>query len=53
MGYDVDSTGRIAADATIHYPNLDLTKHLRFWFAWQDGQLRIDEVDGEITFAVP
>ena len=52
-GIDMDGAGRIAADATIHYPNLDLTKHLRFWFAWEDDQLRIDEVDGEITFAIP
>ncbi len=49
----VDSSGRSVVDATIHYPNLDRTKHLRFWFIWQDGRLRIDEVDGEITFAVP
>ena len=48
-----DGSGRTVADVTIHYPNLDRTKQLRFWFAWQDGQVRIDEVDGEITFAVP
>lgn len=48
-----DPAGRTVADATIRYPNLDRTKRLRFWFVWDDGRLRIDEVDGEITFAVP
>ena len=52
-GIGVDGSGRTVADATIRYPNLELTKHLRFWFVWQVGELRIDEVDGEITFAVP
>ena len=49
----LDGSGRTVADASIRYPNLDRTKRLRFRFVWQDGQLRIDEVDGEITFAVP
>jgi hypothetical protein len=48
-----DGSGRTVTDVTIHYPNLERSKRLRFWFVWQGGRLRIDEVDGEITFAVP
>ncbi len=41
------------ATVVIWYPNLDRAKTLMFWFVLIDGDWRIDEIDGEITFAVP
>lgn len=48
-----DAQGRTAVDATIWYPNLAREKRLRFTLVWVDDHLRIEEIDGEITFSVP
>ncbi len=51
----VMATGQDHASATvvIWYPNLDREKTLAWRFVRVGDEWRIDEIDGEITFAVP
>lgn len=44
---------RVVVSAIVWYPNLAREKDLVWSFIRIDGEWKIDEIDGEITFAVP
>ena len=45
--------GHVVTRVVIWYPNLEREKDLEWRFVRVAGEWRIDEIDGEITFAVP
>jgi hypothetical protein len=45
--------GLYAVQAIKTYPSVPMPKRLIFWVAEVDGQLRIAEITGEISFSVP
>jgi hypothetical protein len=45
--------GLYAVQAIKTYPSVPMPKRLIFWVAEVDGQLRIAEITGEISFSLP
>lgn len=46
-------SGRYAVEAVKHYPSIPMPKRLLFWIDASADHLRIEEITGEISFAVP
>jgi hypothetical protein len=45
--------GLYAVQAVKTYPSVPMPKRLIFWIAAADGQYRIAEITGEISFSLP